>query len=519
MTLVAQFSSQYEWVAHTADKDDHNSAGEAFPPATNLIALVAAFEAKAVAYCYWKSRRRVDRALAGLTDLDLLVAKNDRQRATEILHRQAFKCWPDAPGRDHPALLSFFGYNDSDGRISHIHIHFQLVAGHSLIRNFRLPIEERILARSAPHPNLPIRVLDPTDEALLLIIRANLDMGRSDPIALRRWSELKQKYADALTDLAPIVDRAELKDRAAELFSLDLADAIAGRLCAVCKGERPSGLRRAISRELSPFRMYGQVEASVRGAWRSALWVASGLNKYSLGAPRLPRRRVSGGALIALVGLDGSGKSTLSREIRRWLIHDVDVVSCYFGTGDGEPSLLFRPVKALSRLVARAIKTRPKGASHGAVSDKPPGPGYSALFAVWATAVAIDKWRKLVVTQRAINRGFIVVTDRYPQNEIVEFNDGPLLHRLPRCPAWLKRFEASIYNLAQRASPDLVIKLHVGPETVAMREPQMIKSIIDQRIAWLGELKFPSARIVSIDATRPLGEVHREAKREIWSVL
>ena len=520
MTSIAQLSSHDEretWTA--ADKADHNLAAEALPLAANLIALVAAFEERAVAYCYWKSSRRVERALAGLTDLDLLVAKKDRQRAVEILHRQAFKCWPDAPRRDHPALLSFFGYNETDGKINHIHVHFQLVAGHSLIRNFRLPIEERILARSVPHPTLPIRVLDPTDEALLLIIRANLDMSRSDPVALRHWNELGQKYADALTDLAPIVDRAELTDRARELFSLDLADAIADRLRAMCEGKRPSGLRSAISRELSAFRMYGHFEASVRGAWRSALWVASALNKHSLGAPRLSRRRVFGGALIALVGLDGSGKSTLLCEVRRWLIHDVDVVTCYFGTGDGEPSLFFRPFKAISRLVARAIRTRPMGASHGVVSDKPPGPGYSALFAVWATAVAIDKWRKLAVAQRAVNRGFIVVTDRYPQNEIVGFNDGPLLHRLPRCPAWLKRFEASIYDLAQRASPDLVIKLHVGPDTVMRREPQMIKSIIAQRIAWLDELRFPSARVVSIDATKPLEEVHREAKHEIWSVL
>ena len=111
------------------------------------------------------------------------------------------------------------------------------------------------------------------------------------------------------------------------------------------------------------------------------------------------------------------------------------------------------------------------------------------------------------------------MTDRYPQNEIPEFNDGPLLHRLLRCPAWLRRFEASVYEMAQRARPDLLIKLQVGRETVVQREPQMVKSIIDQRIAWLNELTFSSTRVVSIDATRALEEVHRHAKREIWSIL
>ena len=112
-----------------------------------------------------------------------------------------------------------------------------------------------------------------------------------------------------------------------------------------------------------------------------------------------------------------------------------------------------------------------------------------------------------------------MVTDRYPQNEIPEFNDGPLLHRLLRCPAGLRRFEASVYEMAQRAHPDLLIKLQVGRETVVQREPQMVRSIIDQRIAWLNDITFSSTRVVSIDATRPLEEVHRNAKREIWSIL
>jgi thymidylate kinase len=43
--------------------------------------------------------------------------------------------------------------------------------------------------------------------------------------------------------------------------------------------------------------------------------------------------------------------------------------------------------------------------------------------------------------------------------------------------------------------------------------------MIDQRIAWLNELTFASTRVVSIDATRPLEEVHRKAERAIWNIL
>jgi thymidylate kinase len=266
--------------------------------------------------------------------------------------------------------------------------------------------------------------------------------------------------------------------------------------------------------------MYGGFEATVRGAWRSALWVMSGLNKRYIGAPRpWGRRAPGGGVLVAFVGADGSGKSTQVAEMHKWLSAETDMLAFYFGSGDGSASLFFRPFKAAARLVASKVRVKPKGASHGTVSDRPPGPLYSALFAIWALAVALDKRTKLVAAQRAVARGFVVVTDRYPQSENPLFNDGPLLHRLPRPPAWLSRFEASIYETARRAPPDLVIKLHVGPETVAGREPQMKRNIILQRLKWLKELQFSGARVVSIDATQPLSEVTRIAKRAIWDIL
>ena len=326
-----------------------------------------------------------------------------------------------------------------------------------------------------------------------------------DPIALRHRKRLRQKTANDFAALASIVERADIRERAAQLFSPELADAIAGQL----RLER----RRVLAAANWPPNCAGIVGLS--HAWRRRGFLANARARYPVGGPRdqqeisrwphpWRRRAPGGGVVISIVGLDGSGKSTLVREVRRWLGAEVDVTPCYFGTGDGEPSLFFRPFKAISRLVARLVRTRPRGASHGVVSDRPPALGYSVLFAVWGIAAAIEKRQKILATQRGRGRGLVVVTDRYPQNEIPGFNDGPLLHRLLRCPAGLKRFEASVYEMAQRAPPDLVIKLQVGRETVVQREPQMVKSIIDQRIAWLNELTFSSTQVVSIDATRPL---------------
>jgi thymidylate kinase len=170
-------------------------------------------------------------------------------------------------------------------------------------------------------------------------------------------------------------------------------------------------------------------------------------------------------------------------------------------------------------LIRRLLKNKPKVASHGKISGPAPGLLYSLLLTVWALAVAVDKRNKLTAARRATNRGLIVLADRYPQNQILGFNDGPLLTRLTVVPHWLRRFEGAAYVLARRLPPDLVIKLVVTPETAARREPEMDPAVIRKRIAALQRLELPGARVVCVDAEQPLAEVIRAVKHEIWRLM
>jgi len=198
---------------------------------------------------------------------------------------------------------------------------------------------------------------------------------------------------------------------------------------------------------------------------------------------------------------------------------EIDVIPIYFGTGNGRPSLLLWPLKLMVPIIERVLRNKPKGASHGNILSRPPGPIYSMLLTVWAMVVAREKRNKLLTARRGADRGMVVLTDRYPQNEIIGFNDGPLLARLTAVPLWLRRREAAVYALAHRLPPDLVIKLTVTPETAAQREPDMNPEVIRQRIGELKRLAFPGARVVCVDAEQPLAEVIRRVKHEIWQEL
>jgi hypothetical protein len=496
------------------------SLNEAGTTLTLLHEVLCDLDRLNIRFCYWKSSRRIRAVLAGEADLDLLVARSDRERFESILLERNFKLFPSVASRDHPAILSFLGYDEPSGQLVHLHVHFRLVIGAPLFKNHQLPWEEVILSHAIQHPDLPLRLLDPATEAVLLVVRASLELPRFDPIILRHRRAMWRKFALDQAALATSVDRTSMRNRAADLLGEDLADTVVDAFCGGRMLQRERLLHRRIERRLAPYRTYAAVEARLRGTARSLCWIAGSLNKRILRAPRPWSRRVPGGGrIIAVVGVDGSGKTSVTAAIRKWLASEVDVIPIYFGTGAGRPSLLLFPLKLALPLFTRLFATKPVGASHGPMSGRAAGPLYSVLLMIWATMVAVERRMKLLAARRGANRGLVVLTDRYPQDEIADFNDGPLLPRVKIAPAWLRRFEASVYTLAGRLPPDLVIKLRATPNTLALREPDMNPAILRKRAGQIDSLTFSSVRVVGVDAEQPLADVIRAVKSEIWSLL
>ena len=104
----------------------------------------------------------------------------------------------------------------------------------------------------------------------------------------------------------------------------------------------------------------------MRSSTRAVLWVVGGLNERVLHAPRPGRRRAPGGGCVAaVIGVDGSGKTSVVSAIQAWLRPEVDIMPVYFGTGDGRPALFLLPLKMMVPLITHLLGTKPRGASHG----------------------------------------------------------------------------------------------------------------------------------------------------------
>jgi hypothetical protein len=483
-----------------------------------LLDVLVSLQRAGIHYCYWRSSRRLVVALAGLSDIDLLVARGHREQVVALLLDRGFKLLSSVPAHDEPVLMDLIGYDAPSGRIVHVHLHFQLMLGSSLLKLWRPPWDSTVLTRAVWHPSLPVRVLDAPTEAILSLARACVEFDPLDVVALRQWRAMAAKFAADRKALAPQLDRSEVCRRAAELLGPALADSVAAT---VCRGDPPSwSLRRQLRAWLAPYRSAGRLQGRLSLAARSLLFLGRAVNKRLVHAPRPWSHRIAGGGVVvAVLGVDGSGKSTLTRALREWAGAETDVLPLYFGTGDGRPSWLLLPFKLMVPFVQKMRRRKPAWASHGRISDKPPGLLYSVLMAVWASVLAVEKRQKLTAARRAADRGMLVIGDRFPQNQLPEFNDGPLLPRLKHIPRWLRGFEAKAYDLANRLPPDLVIKLQASPALIAQREPDMRPEVVRQRTEEVMELAFPASRVVALDASQPLTTVIADAKRAVWDML
>jgi hypothetical protein len=482
--------------------------------------LIDGFARERVAWCYWKSGRRAAAALAGKTDLDILVSPADQHDARRVLLECGFRLFAPVAARADPSVECYLSLDEPSGQIAHVDLHARLTLGGALLKTHRLPWEDTLIRRAAPRADLRLPLLDPASEAVLLVARACLELRRSDPVVARNWSATTKKFALDRAFLATRVDREAVRTRAAQLLDEKIATPIAEALFDPRPLQDQRDLRRRVRRALVRFRTYGGLEGFVRGALRGCRAAAGTLNQHGLHWPRPWNRRVPGGGIVvAVLAVDGAGKSTLVRGIRGWLGKEVDVLPLYFGTGDGRPSWFLLPLKLLVPLVSTLSRRKPKGSSHGVVTDSAPGLAHGILLAIWATVLAVEKRVKLRAAHRAASRGMVVITDRFPQDEILDFNDGPLLPRLTHVPGWLRAFEASAYALARELRPDLVIKLVASPELIASREPNMDPGVIRARVAAVGQLTLGGVPITAIPASQPVADVLRAAKIEIWRAL
>lgn len=206
--------------------------------------------------------------------------------------------------------------------------------------------------------------------------------------------------------------------------------------------------------------------------------------------------------LIAVVGSDGSGKSTLSADLLAHVQNTRTAESGYLGLGSGEQG------RRIGRwpVIGPALHRFLDGIADRLREPDEPIPGYlAARYALNKSRKRRAKFDGLLAKRRA---GITIVTDRYPQVEVPGLHDGPILAG-SATNARLTAMQAEEHALyAEMAAfiPTLVIRLHVDVDTVMARKPDHDRTLITRKVETVPDLMFNGAPIVDIDATIPYDE-------------
>ena len=233
--------------------------------------------------------------------------------------------------------------------------------------------------------------------------------------------------------------------------------------------------------------------------------------------------------LIALVGADGAGKSSIVSELRKWLSWKLDVHICYMGTGE-ELSHLSRLLHFSSENFARLHRlcSAVLGTKHGL--SRIPGQLYRFARHLYHLSIALTRYRRYVAARRKAAQGSIVICDRYPLEGIHRVMrgvrppmDGPRIAWMCRgeetdgVTAHLSRLEQSIYERIN--PPDYLILLHVSANVALQRKPDHTPEEIEPKIQAVERMDRQGLQIIDIDADQPFERTSLQTKSALWNIL
>jgi thymidylate kinase len=480
-----------------------------------VVALARALEEAGVACCHFKSNEALDRSLRGENDLDLLIGAEGTGPFLEVLARLGFKEAHVADRRRVPGVTQYYGLDEPSGRLVQVHLHRRLVMGDHTTKNLRLDIEAEYLAAAVPGPLF--RVPRPEHELILFVLRMVVKHCTPDAMLMLqgRLSASERRELTWLLERTSLEGVARSLEAALPNIERDLFERCLRAIrpgAGVWFRSRTAGrLLRAVSANARRGRA---ADAALR-VWRRTTW---GVRRLVRGPSR--KRPAGGGVLVAIVGGDGSGKSTAVTDLAAWLGGTYATRTVHLGKPPPHVlTLLVKgPMAALRRLgVFRntrvpAYRLEASGASF---------PGHAWL--VWNVLTARDRYLAYRRARRFVLGGGLVVSDRMPLS-VLRTMDGPRTSwlggegDLGRAARWLIAREASYY--ARIRPPDVLIVLRVDPEVAVLRvtggdEPGFVRD----RNAEILRVDWSETSAVVIDATRPLQEVRSLIRGAVWSRL
>ena len=490
--------------------------GDEPAPLAAAAALCRRLTDAGVSFGVYKEVTSVSLGLAGLEDLDLLVAARDIQQARTILTSLGGIC--GAPSRFHDNSESgredWFIPDDSGGFL-HLDLAVDLRVGRKFRKRYPALAFDGVVDWSFfAWAGESIRVVSPLDEARIAILHS--------VFRLRTWPA--KQWVAAAPGLASVA-RAIFLPATTEHR---LRFAIGGEEI-MCRLRLSGGtveldsasirqLRRAIRTDggFGPFA--GWSDWLTHGVRQCSYLLARSLTRSDPGRTAARRSLQPSGMVVAIVGPDGAGKSSQTKRVSETFQRKFKCRTLYLGSNDG--GFMLRRLVGKYRRVRKAQGRQPGAAPSAPSAD---GGGARGLAsAAWRLIVAFQRYLGVQKAMRLARSGTIVITDRWPQNLEPGILDGPSV--LEPGASWprllLSAIERQIYRRMERFEPSLTIHLISDFETSDRRKPGEIRrDAIERRLSLMQSIRDRDPSIAVVDSRQNMDEVTRMLLQKLWFAL
>lgn len=489
-----------------------------------------------VNYCHWKSNQHVADVFSGVDDIDMLIDQEDVLKLNIILNDLGYKRFRLPEKRAYIGIEDYLGFDSDKGSFVHLHLHYQLTLGEKFLKGYQLPYSRSIMNRRIFDEHNKIFITSHEDEMWLLILRAALKLRHRDFIkqALNKdvFGSSTRKEFEWLQQKMDIILFEQITN---DLFGEKVANKMIAIVTTDLNFTVIKSLDKLVEKVCKPFKAYTVAGGTLSRWSRESFRVRQVFhNRLYKGAKSYRRTPVTGGKMIAFLGPDGAGKSTVLKEVNKRLEKMMDVHQIYLGSGDGQTSLLRKPLKIVYGLLLKkgildrkSRKVDETGKVYRVGEQSKAGIIRKIGQLPWTVTLAKERKNKLLKARKFKNKGYVVLTDRYPQTQVADMCDGPryyLNDTPPEQPALnklLAKVEKNSFSVAETVKPDAIIILKVSSEVAYQRKPDeidipahknLMKTILDLNY---GET---TKRIV-VDADQPLEKVIVDVLTAIWGCL
>ena len=471
--------------------------------------LIKRLDKEEISYCHWKSNLLLNEALNGYDDLDLLVAREDNAKFEMVIFALGFKEGSNTH-LSFSAIKHFYGFDVKSGNILHLHVYTQIKTGPSWTKSMRFDFETYFLQNLVRHES-GMKVPEKHIEFVLFIIRVMMKYSKVNEYMLiqKERERTPKEIAYLLEDMGKKKLDAFLALYFPEISKEQLFEYVE----IIKKGNffQRFVVANTLKYRLSRYRNQGIVVESVENMRQLSYRV---LNKLFF---KQKKKLHSCGTLIVVAGLDATGKTTITNELKKWLGKNFTISLVHFGKPPS--TLLTSPINLAIRLMRKkSSNTTLRSSVKNEQSAK------STVYLIRQVALAYDRYSLIKKQWQKASNGEIVLCDRY-KSEAFGVMDSKRLN-----PDNYKGFKKKLAEVENKLytimpEPDVLFYLNVPVDVAVKRNEERIKEgkesevFIRIRHEENKDLQYKAKLNYKIDTNKEYKDVIEDIKLKIWRIL